>query len=179
MTIMGSVDQLGYVVKDVRAAAKHWTETFGVGPFFLFPEAGIREVSYKGTVSKARIAVAIAYNGDTQIELIQQLNPDEPGAESAYTQFLEEHGEGLHHLCHFTDDYEGYVKRFADRGFTPYYWGDSGPDARFAYFPTEAHPGTVIEVYETRLFAEFFAMMRDAARDWDGKTEPVRVLDGA
>ncbi|MFE2867013.1 VOC family protein [Embleya sp. NPDC059259] len=171
-TAIGSIHQLGYVVRDVRAAMRHWTENLGVGPFFHFPDAGIVNTYYLGTRTDARIAVGIAYSGDLQIELIQQLNPEAP---SAYTEFLSEHGEGLHHLCHFTTEYDAYVRRFADAGVEPYHWGDAGPQARFAYFPTEGHGGSVAEAYESTLHGDFFAMMRDAARDWDG-TDPVREV---
>ncbi len=30
----GSVRQNGYVVRDIEAALKHWTEVLAVGPFF-------------------------------------------------------------------------------------------------------------------------------------------------
>ncbi|GAA4956982.1 VOC family protein [Yinghuangia aomiensis] len=176
---LGTVDQLGYVVTDLPAAMRHWTENLGVGPFFHFAEAPIVNTYYLGERTAARIGVAMAFSGDLQIELIQQLNPEAP---SAYADFLRQHGEGLHHLGHFVEDgeaeYDAHVRRFADAGVVPYYNGDSGgPGTRFAYFPTEAHGGTVAEVIETALYRDFFAMMRDAARDWDG-SGPVRAIDG-
>ncbi len=32
--IFGDVRQNGYLVADIEAAMKHWTEVLGVGPFF-------------------------------------------------------------------------------------------------------------------------------------------------
>jgi len=170
---LGSVDQLGYVVEDVEDAMRHWVEVLGVGPFYHFPEAAIHDLYYRGEPTDARIAVGIAYSGDQQIELIQQLNPEAP---SAYREFLTVRGPGLHHLGHFAPDYDAYVAEFAKAGLAPYHHGTSGPGGRFAYFPTEAHGGTVVEVLETTLHGPFFAMIRDAARDWDG-TDPIRRLD--
>jgi len=170
---LGSVDQLGYVVEDVEDAMRHWIDVLGVGPFHHFPEAAIQDLYYRGEPTDARIAVGIAYSGDQQIELIQQLNPEAP---SAYREFLTERGPGLHHLGHFAPDYDAYVAEFTKAGLAPYHHGTSGPGGRFAYFPTEAHGGTVVEVLETTLHGPFFAMMRDAARDWDG-ANPIRRLD--
>ncbi|MGW1989266.1 VOC family protein [Embleya sp. NPDC001921] len=169
-----SVDQLGYVVDDVEAAMRHWSTSLGVGPFFHFPQAAIRETYYRGEPTDARIAVGIAYAGDRQIELIQQLNPDAP---SAYRDFRREHGEGLHHLGHFTTDYDAYLAEFARAGVHRYHHGTSGPGGRFAYFPTEAHGGTVVEALEVTLHRDFFAMIREAARTWDGESAPIRELD--
>ncbi|MFI6587800.1 VOC family protein [Embleya sp. NPDC050493] len=177
--LLGTVDQLGYVVTDLRAAMRHWAENLGVGPFFCFAEAAIPNIYYLGERTPVRIGVALAYSGDLQIELIQQLNPEAP---SAYADFLQQRGEGLHHLGHFVEEgeaaYDAHVRRFADAGVTPYHNGDSGgPGTRFAYFPTEAHGGTVAEVIETALYRDFFATIRDAARDWDGR-DPVRPVGG-
>ena len=34
--IFGRPCQNGYVVRDIEAALKHWTEVLGIGPFFYF-----------------------------------------------------------------------------------------------------------------------------------------------
>ncbi len=33
----GGITQNGYVVRDIEAALKHWTEVMGVGPFWYCP----------------------------------------------------------------------------------------------------------------------------------------------
>ncbi|MFE1950901.1 MULTISPECIES: VOC family protein [Streptomyces] len=174
---IGSIDQLGYVVKDVEAAMRHWTTNLGVGPFFYFPQAAVGRTFYLGEPTDARIAVGIAQAGDVQIELIQQLNPQAP---SAYRDFLEERGEGLHHVGHFVtgegdDTYDAFLARFAEADVEPYHHGDSGPGSRFAYLPTEEHGGTVVEVIETAQWGGFFDAIRAAAAGWDG-SDPVREI---
>lgn len=174
---IGSIDQLGYVVKDVRAAMRHWAANLGVGPFFHFPEAAVARTTYLGEPTDVRIAVGIAQAGDVQIELIEQLNPEAP---SAYRDFLRERGEGLHHVGHFVtgegdDTYDAFLARFAETGVEPYHQGDSGPGSRFAYLPTEGHGGTVVEVIETAQWGGFFDAVRQAAADWDG-SDPVREI---
>ena len=51
-----------------------------------------------------------------------------------------------------------------------------GPQGRFVYFETEAHPGTVIELSDTSgAKGAFFAQIRKAAAEWDG-ADPIRVI---
>ncbi len=46
--IFGEVRQNGYVVRDIDAALKHWTEVLGVGPFFYFERAPVSDFRYRG-----------------------------------------------------------------------------------------------------------------------------------
>jgi hypothetical protein len=41
----GKVCQNGYVVRDIEAALKHWTEVLGVGPFYPMPLPCIRSLA--------------------------------------------------------------------------------------------------------------------------------------
>ncbi len=41
--IFGSIRQNGYVVSDIEAAMRHWTEVMGIGPWFYVERAPIRE----------------------------------------------------------------------------------------------------------------------------------------
>ena len=47
----GVIRQNGYVVRDVEAAMKHWTEVLGVGPFFYFERVPIEDFRYRGEPS--------------------------------------------------------------------------------------------------------------------------------
>ena len=47
---------------------------------------------------------------------------------------------------------------------------------KFAYFDTESHPGTVLEISNMAgELAYIPQMVADAARDWDG-SEPIRKI---
>ena len=51
-----------------------------------------------------------------------------------------------------------------------------GEQGRFAYFDTEAHPGTVVEISDVSgPKGRFFDLVRQASVDWDG-SDPVRQL---
>jgi Glyoxalase/Bleomycin resistance protein/Dioxygenase superfamily len=92
--LFGKVSQNGYVVRDIAAAMKFWTEVLRVGPFFYIPAVKSDWFRYRGTDSAVEMSIALANSGDLQIELIQQRND----APSMYLDFLREHGEGLQHI---------------------------------------------------------------------------------
>ena len=72
-TIFGNPSQLGYVVRDVRAAMDAWIG-HGVGPWFYFEKVETDYFRHRGVDSPMQMSVAIANSGDLQIELIQQRN---------------------------------------------------------------------------------------------------------
>src|ERR1700681_1677621 len=109
---LGPIAQLGYVVEDAPAAMEYWITALDVGPFFYLPSPPLNELRYRGEPTDARIAVAITYSGDLQVELIQPLD-DHP---SPYRDFQSSFGSGLHHIAHFTNDYDAALASYRARG---------------------------------------------------------------
>ena len=70
----GQVRQNGYVVNDVEAAMRYWSETLGVGPFFYAPRVPVKNFHYRGAPQPIEVSVALANSGPLQIELVQQRN---------------------------------------------------------------------------------------------------------
>lgn len=169
--IFGNVRQNGYVVNDIEAAMKHWTEVLGVGPFFYFEEVPVRNFRYRGEPSDPKLSIALANSGDLQIELIQQRND----APSLYRDFLGAGHEGLQHLAYWTETFDADFDHLRELGFQVGHSGEiGGPDGRFVYFATEDHPGTVIELSEVSgPKGVFFRHIAEAARSWDG-SEAIR-----
>ena len=166
---LGEVRQNGYVVRDIEGAMKRWTEELGIGPFLYLEDAALTDFRYRGKRSRARASLGFAHVGRLQIELIQPLD-DEP---SMYADFLRAGHEGLQHLGCLRDDYEESLDRCLERGWV---LGQSGSieGVRFAYFDTEIHPGTVIELIEGgEVSRGFYAMLEERCRDWDG-SDPIR-----
>jgi len=171
--IFGKVCQNGYVVRDIDAAMKHWTEVLGVGPFYYIERVKMDWFRYRGEASDAEVSIALANSGDLQIELIQQRND----APSMYRDFLSSCREGLQHMSHWTRNYQADFDRFISLGFKIGQEGQiGGPDGRFVYFDTETHPGTVIEVSDiSGSKGAFFERIRQAAANWDG-TRAIRPV---
>ncbi|MEP2828847.1 VOC family protein [Parvibaculum sp.] len=169
----GKVCQNGYVVRDIEAALKHWTEVLGVGPFYYIDRVQCDWFTYKGEPSPVEMSIALGNTGDLQIELIQQRND----APSMYMDFLNAGREGLQHMSYWTSDYQAAYDRALAAGYKVGHEGQiGGPQGRFVYFDTETHPGTVIEMSDiSGSKGKFFEHIRKAAIGWDG-SEPVRPV---
>lgn len=171
ITRLGPVGQLAYLPKDFDAAVKYWTETMGVGPFYLMENVALGDAKYKGVPTGAVFSIAIAYWGDVQIELIRPEN-SEPSiytGEYAVT-------DSLHHICIFVDSIEEARAACAEAGAEILVEGKVGADGEVIYVDPGKGPGHVIELLQNMTGADaIFQMIKDAAKDWDG-SEPLRKL---
>ncbi len=174
----GSIRQIAFVVRDIRQAVRYWTETLGIGPFFLLRDITPDTFRYRGTPSPApTLTTAFANSGDVQIELIQQ-HDDHP---SAYRDFLASGREGLQHVSSWLTraEYDATYARMASAGVPVAHEGAMmGGGVRFAYFATDAAAGGIMfeiaDVVEPLVYP-MMQMIADAARDWDG-SDPIREL---
>lgn len=164
--IFGKVCQNGYVVRDIEVAMDHWIHVMGVGPWFYIEDVKTDWLRHRGALSDARMSIALANSGDLQIELIQPRND----APSMYREFLDAGHEGLQHMSYWTDEYEALFDKARALGYKVVQEGCiAGEQGRFAYFDTEAHPGTVIEISDiSGTKGRTFAHIRKVAQDWDG-----------
>ena len=171
--IFGAVRQNGYVVRDIDAAMKHWVEVMGVGPWYYIDRVKTDWFRHRGTDSAVEMSIALANSGDLQIELIQQRND----APSMYREFLDSGQQGLQHMSYWTNDYQALYDKALGLGYKVGHEGQiGGAQGRFAYFDTQAHPGTVIEISDiSGTKGPFFEHIRKAAAEWDG-TNPIRPV---
>jgi hypothetical protein len=169
---LGEVMQLAFVPTDLAAAVKFWTETIGAGPFFAMEHIQLEAVRYRGAPADIDFSILLGYWGNIQIEMIQQHN----AAPSIYSAWLQEGHQGLHHVCLVTEDMPHARKTCADAGATVAQEAIIPGGGEVIYVDTGGGPGTLVEIVKpTAGLLGAFAMMRDAARDWDG-TDPVRRL---
>ena len=167
---LGEIMQLAYVPADFDATLKFWIETVGAGPFFALDHVALNDVKYKGAPVEIDFSMVIGYWGDLQIELIRQHND----APSIYKSWREAGQEGLHHVCILVDDMAHARKVCADAGATVAQEGIVPNGGEVIYVDTGGGPGTMVEILKPGPGSrEFFAMMREAARNWDG-SDPIR-----
>jgi Glyoxalase/Bleomycin resistance protein/Dioxygenase superfamily len=171
--VFGAVAQNGYVVHDIHAAMDHWINVIGVGPWYYIDRVKTDCFRHRGEDSAVEMSIAIANSGDLQIELIQQRND----APSLYKEFLDSAREGLQHLAYWTKDYQALYDRALSLGYKVGHEGQIGGErGRFAYFDTQSHPGTVVEISDiSGAKGQFFERVRQAAVDWDG-SRPIRPV---
>lgn len=167
----GEIRQVGYVVRDIEAAMRHWSDVLGVGPWFYAPNVPVEKFLYLGQPSAVQTSVALANSGPLQIELIQPRNE----APSIYRDFLLSGREGAQHVAYWTTHFEDDLARLTAQGFKVVMQGEVGRNGRYVYFGTEGgQSGTVVELSEVLgPKGTMFRMIREAAEGWDG-TDPVR-----
>jgi len=169
ITALGPVGQLAYLPADFDAAIRYWTETMGVGPFYVLENVALGGMKYKGQPSGAVFSIAIAYWGDVQIELIRAENAEPSIYTGEYAV-----NDRLHHICIFVDSIE--EARRAAAGAEILVEGTVGEDGAVIYVDPGNGPGHVIELLQNMTgAAEIFQMIKDAGKDWDG-TDPLRIL---
>jgi methylmalonyl-CoA/ethylmalonyl-CoA epimerase len=169
---LGEIMQLAYVPADFDATLKFWIETVGAGPFFALDHVKLDNVKYRGAPVQIDFSMVIGYWGDLQIELIRQHN-DGP---SIYKAWRDDGVEGLHHVCILVDDMAHARTVCAEAGATVAQEGLVPNGGEVIYVDTGGGPGTMVEILKPGPGSrEFFAMMRDAARGWDG-SDPLRRL---
>jgi hypothetical protein len=168
--LFGEVRQIGYVVEDIEAAMRYWSETLGIGPWYYAPKIQDKDFYYKGEPSPIERSVALANSGFIQMELVQQLND----APSMYLDFLKAGRTGVQHFAYWTTTFDDHMAAATAAGMKVGMGGQVGAGGRYVYFDCEYHPGTVIELSEVNgPKGELFKTIREASIGWDG-TDPIR-----
>lgn len=96
-----TIVQIGLIVPDVEAAARHYAQVFGIPMPQIVPIAddAFARTDYRGGASSATGRAAFFDMGPLQVELIQPV-----GGPSTWADFLNEHGAGIHHFAIKTED---------------------------------------------------------------------------
>ncbi len=172
-TLFGPMRQIGFVVRDIEKAMRHWIDVNRVGPWFFAEHFQFDEFSYRGRrYDGIDLAVALANCGDMQVELIQQ-RCDTP---SMFQDFLNAGYQGMQHFAVWSEDYDALYRRALRAGFVVGQEGLLTRRGRFVYFRNEDHPGTVVEISDlTPMRKESASIVREAARNWDG-ADPIRRI---
>jgi len=142
---LGRAAQWGLVVPDIETAMDHWSRALGVGPFLHLKAIAPHEhqAVYHGQPSDVRITVAFGYFGETQIEIIQQLND----APSPYVDFLASGRSGLQHLGFWSEDYDGAFAALSSSGYVPVYRAAMrGVPRETVYFDAQESVGLMLEL---------------------------------
>lgn len=165
----GDLFQLGHVVPDLDGAIGEWIAA-GVGPWDLIRSFPVDAWWHDGEPTEPQIDVALAWSGDTQIELICQTNR----APSMYVDFLDAHPNGgFQHVGYRCPDYDRAVDNGLQAGYTMWMHGlVSGRP--FAYLkPPQGSAAPVVEVSRGSEQGVVAARRHsDLARSWDG-TNPI------
>jgi hypothetical protein len=138
---LGPVDQLAYVVEDLRRALPCYEALFG--PFEV-AVARLHGCRFRGETVDCTLRLAVNRSGPVEIELIQPLEGPTPHAEH-----LRAHGEGLHHVRFRVPALEAKLAELEREGYTTVFHKRFGPTVAFAYLEAPPEQGrSVIELLE-------------------------------
>jgi methylmalonyl-CoA/ethylmalonyl-CoA epimerase len=142
-----TIVQVAVVVHDLETYATHQSELLGNGPWRVYefgPHMMVR-YEYHGSPATGRTLVAL---NDThpQIEILQPLS-----GQSVHREWLDEHGEGLHHVGAIVESVDAVVATANEHHIDVLSSGEGfGTDrsGKFAYLDTQAQLGMILEVIE-------------------------------
>jgi len=139
------VVQIGIVVKDIEAASQAYADFFGVEkPKWFWTGTYEQEhTSYKGSPTQARAKLAFLNAGSLSIELIE---PDEQP--STWREFLNEKGEGVHHIAFNIKDMEGRIRTLEQNGMALIQRGGECERGWYSYIDATNKLKLIIELLE-------------------------------
>ena len=141
------VDQVGLVVRDLDVALERYADAVSDEPWrvWTYGPSVVPLQQYRGADAGFEMRIALS-STTPQIELIEPRR-----GPSIYAEWLDAHGEGLHHLGMFEADLDGGIARMLARGFEVVQIGRGyglDGDGAFVYFDTLDRLGVTLELIE-------------------------------
>jgi catechol 2,3-dioxygenase-like lactoylglutathione lyase family enzyme len=134
--------QVGVVVKNLDKTVEYLT-SLGLGPFTVrastHSEATVhgRKVSYE-------VRIALSQQGPVQLELVEYQK-----GETIHKEFLQQKGEGLHHIRFNVRDINVTLNKFAQMGIGVLQQDRFVGGGGIAYLNTDKIGGIIMEVVQT------------------------------
>ena len=138
------VCQVGLIVRDIERSIETYSRVFGI------PEPGIvvtdgpeiAHTRFRGEPTDARAKLAFFEMGQVSLELIEPI-----GGPSTWREFLDEKGEGVHHIAFVVKDTDEAVKFLEGEGVGVMQQGDY-TGGRYTYLDSASTLGVVLELLE-------------------------------
>ncbi len=170
-----SIIQYAYVVPDIHIAMQEWSNTLGLGPWYIAEDFGVGADSmYRGEPAKALLDVALSFSGHIQVELIQ-MKDDNP---SVFKETVSAQGGfGFHHYGRATTNFDDDHASYLSQGYEVLFTDRAPPNGnRIAYFDKRDGLPGMIELMEADAgLDELFTKIYESSIGWDGDN-PVRPV---
>lgn len=139
------VCQVGIIVKDIKKTVEAYRDVFGFDEPRMVESGTLEEAHtvYRGEPTKARCKLAF-FNVGPQLD-IELIEPDE--FPSTWREFLDNHGEGVHHIAFTVKDTDKVLAYFEGKGIPTVQKGDY-PGGRYAYVDSFPQLKVMIETLE-------------------------------
>jgi methylmalonyl-CoA/ethylmalonyl-CoA epimerase len=128
-----NIDHIGIAVKSIEQAGKFYTDVLGLK---------IEDIE---TVAEQKVNVAFIPITDSEVELLESVEPDGPVA-----KYIENRGEGIQHIAFRVDDINQCLEELKEKGVrlidqTPRH-GAGG--AKIAFIHPKETNGVLVEICE-------------------------------
>lgn len=136
--------QVGLIVRDVEAVSRAYAKVFGIETPKWSLTAGEEEAHtrYRGQSTDAQAKLAFLNMGSLQLELIEPV-----GGPSTWQEFLDTHGEGVHHIAFRIKGMEEQIAFLQDQGMPAVQRGDY-TGGRYAYIDSVQQLKVMLELLE-------------------------------
>jgi methylmalonyl-CoA/ethylmalonyl-CoA epimerase len=138
------VCQVGLIVRDVERSAEAYSQVFGLPKpdVSITDPVDVAKTAYRGEATSARAKLAFFPMGQVSLELIEPI-----GGPSTWQEFLDKHGEGVHHIAFIIKDTNKVVAYLEGKGIEVvqqgYYTG-----GMYTYMDSAPALGAVLELLE-------------------------------
>ena len=133
--------QVCVVVKDLqKSMERYWN--LGIGPWaiYTFQSPELSNTTLHGKPAKYSMKIAVAMIGNLMWELVQPLE-----GPSTYKEFLDQKGEGIHHVQLAVDNFDQTIAALEKKGIGVLMKGD-WKGLSYAYLDTEKELGAILEI---------------------------------
>ena len=137
------MSQIGIVVKDLDKTLEYYEKILGLGPFVEL-KIPYSDKYYKGKPADFFFRFGFCSLGPVELEVIEPVTPP-----TIYHDFLEEKGEGIHHIGFDVEDMDEIISRCKELGIDVLQIGRT-PVGGFAYLNTEKTGGVIFEIIQRK-----------------------------
>jgi len=136
--------QIGIVVRDIESTAKAYAGIFGMDmPKIIITDTeDVTNIKFRGAPTQARAKLAFFQMGAVSLELIEPV-----GEPSTWKEFLDEHGEGVHHIAFRIKGMPQVLEFLDGKDITAIQQGDY-TGGRYAYVDSAPVLGVIMELLE-------------------------------
>jgi methylmalonyl-CoA/ethylmalonyl-CoA epimerase len=140
--------QVAIVVRDLDSKVPAWSALLGKEPskFVTTDTVDKTGTVYNGEKTPARLKAVVFDLGECMLELMEPI-----GEPSVWSEYLTEHGEGLHHIGFVVNGMDEAVKDVEALGIEPVQtaeYTNAYEKGRYVYFRSEQQLGAMIEFNE-------------------------------
>ena len=141
---MKVVTQVAIVCRDIESTSKRWAAVLGVDPprILTIKPGNEAKLVYRGHPSNGKAKLAFIQLGQVTLELIQPV-----GSDTAWKEFLDTHGEGVHHIAFQVADPGRTIAAFREAGTPVVHQGRFDDDSgSYVYIDSAKALGVTLEL---------------------------------